>query len=107
MKPLIKTALAGLAFAMTFGAAQAYDGEQYVVCKLDPNGDNFLALRNCGSTSCKMLGKLDPGTFVISMEPVETKGWREVIIQHDIQDWSYTGPSGWVYGKFICLVDNR
>lgn len=83
----------------------AYDGEQYVTCRLDPNGDNFLALRSCGSADCTMLKKLGPGTFVITTEPTGTDGWRPVIVQTDMQDWSYAGPSGWVFEKYICQVD--
>ncbi|MDU8928503.1 hypothetical protein RXV86_14020 [Alisedimentitalea sp. MJ-SS2] len=94
---LIAAAAIGLA-----SGVQAYDGEQYVTCGLDPNGDNFLALRACGSSKCEMLLKLGPGTFMISLEPVGTKGWREVIVQSDVMDWSYEGPKGWVYEKYIC-----
>ena len=102
----MKRAMFTLAAALaTAGAAYAYSGEQYVTCKLDPNGDNFLALRTCGSSSCEMIRKLGPDTFVITMEPYETKGWREVIVQQGSQDWSYSGVKGWVYGKYICKVD--
>lgn len=87
------------------GAAEAYDGEQFVVCKLNPQGDNFLALRSCGSTSCNMIRKLGPDTFVITMEPYATNGWRQVIVQQNSQGWTYAGVSGWVYGKYICRVD--
>lgn len=96
---------AGALAAGLAGAAFAYDGEQFVTCHLDPNGDNFLALRSCGSSKCQMLGKLGPGTFMITMEPHGTKGWREVIVQSNMQDWSYSGPKGWVYEKYICQVD--
>ncbi|MCP5038906.1 MAG: hypothetical protein GY945_15040 [Rhodobacteraceae bacterium] len=100
----LKAAFAALLLAGSAGAVQAYDGEQFVVCKLNPNGDNFLALRTCGATSCKMISKLGPGTFVITMEPYETNGWREIIVQSHIEDWSYGGRSGWVYGRYICEV---
>ncbi|WP_424942212.1 hypothetical protein [Aliiroseovarius crassostreae] len=106
MRKLISATLiaAGVCLSMA-GAAAAYDGEQFVVCNLNPDGDNFLALRACGSSDCAMLDKLGPGTFLITMEPSATKGWREVIVQRSIQDWSYDGPSGWVYGKYICRID--
>ena len=84
------------------GGVHAYSGEQYVTCGLDPNGDNFLALRSCGSSKCQMLQKLGPGTFMITLEPKGTKGWREVIVQRHVEDWSYEGPKGWVYEKYIC-----
>lgn len=104
MKMMRYSALAAAILAGSLGMANAYDGEQYVVCNLNPAGDNFLALRTCGATSCKMLRKLGPGTFVTSMEPYETKGWREIIVQSHIEDWSYAGISGWVYGKYICEI---
>ena len=84
--------------------ALAYDGEQYVVCKLNPEGENFLALRACAATSCEILRKLAPGTFVITMEPESADNWREVIVQRGIDDWTYFGPNGWVYDKYICEV---
>jgi hypothetical protein len=52
-----------------------------------------------------MIRKLGPDTFVITMEPYATNGWREVIVQQSSQDWSYAGVKGWVYGKYICHVD--
>lgn len=103
MTVLKSLALAALT-ALAATTAQAYDGEQYVVCNLNPDGDNFLALRTCGASSCDMTMKLGPGTFVITMEPYSDNGWRQVIIQRTIQDWSYSGPSGWVYDKYICEV---
>ena len=101
---LSKAALTAAVLVVSAIGALAYDGEQYVVCNLNPDGDNFLALRNCGSTSCKMTMKLGPGTFVITVDPHEVDKWRAVIVQDGIQDWSYSGPSGWVYGKYICEV---
>ena len=90
--------------ALLASSALAYDGEQYVVCKLNPDGDNFLALRSCNSASCDMLMKLAPGTFLITMEPYSDKGWRQVIVQRGIDDWTYSGPSGWVFDAYICEV---
>ena len=98
--------LAASAAALGLGAAAyAYDGEQYVTCHLNPDGDNFLALRTCPNSGCDMVKKLGPATFVVTMEPHGTKGWREVIVQQNSQDWSYSGPKGWVFEKYICLVD--
>lgn len=101
----MKRAFLGLLGAVAMvGAAEAYDGEQFVVCKLNPKGDNFLALRSCGGTSCNMIRKLGPDTYVVTLEPYATKGWREVIVQEHSQDWSYEGVKGWVYEKYICQV---
>ena len=82
--------------------AMAYSGEKMVVCRLNPNGDNFLAFRACGSTNCRMKQKLGPGTYVFTMEPYAIRGWREVILMYGANDDSYSGPTGWVYGKYLC-----
>lgn len=67
---LLKTAAAA-AIAMTVSApiAQAFSGEYFVTCKLNPNADNFLALRTCGSTKCPMIMRLPPDTFLIALNP--------------------------------------
>ena len=93
-----------LALAVSAPALHAYSGEHYVTCNLNPNGDNFLALRTCGSSKCPMIMKLAPDTFLISMEPNAQSRWREVIVLKGLQDENYSGPSGWVYDKYICGV---
>jgi len=103
-KILSGIALISLGLMVGMPNAQAYSGEQFVVCKLNPNGDNFLALRTCGSSNCRMIAKLRSGTFVTSLEPTAVRRWREIVVQRGIQDQSYKGPSGWVYDKFICEV---
>jgi hypothetical protein len=85
-------------------AALAYDGEQYVTCNLDPAGDNWVALKAAPDLRAQRLMKLGPGTFLITTEPYAQGAWRQVIVQRDIQDWSYGGPSGWVHTDYICKV---
>ena len=85
-------------------AALAYSGEIYTVCKLDPNGDNFLALRTCGSSKCHMSHKLGPGTFLFTWNPTSEGRWRQVTVMHNTNMSSATGPSGWVYDRYICEV---
>lgn len=97
-------ATAALTALCLASAAQAYDGEQYVTCNLDPNGDNWLALKAAPDLGSQRLAKLGPGTFLITVEPWAQGKWREVIVQRDIQDWSYGGPHGWVYTDYICEV---
>jgi len=97
-------AAAAVAVAITAPVLWAYSGENYVVCKLNPNGDNFLALRSCGSSKCTMTQKLPPDTFLLTMNPDAKNHWREVIVLKGLQDDSYSGPSGWVYDKYICEV---
>ena len=93
--------VAGLAFPTP---ALSYSGEDFVVCRLNPNGDNYLSLRTCGSTKCREIRRLGPGTFLISLEPYAVRRWREVIVKRHAQDESYSGPKGWVYSKYICQI---
>lgn len=101
-----KTVLATLTTLAAVSATSlwAYSGEVYAVCKLDPNGDNFLALRSCASSKCHLIQKLGPGTFLHTLEPTSEGRWRNVIVKRNIQDESYSGPSGWVYDGYICKV---
>ncbi len=105
MKQVSYFLAAGLTALGLGAAAFAYSGEQFVTCHLNPNGDNFLALRTCPNSNCDMLQKLGPSTYVVTMEPYSTKGWREVIVQQNARDWTYSGQKGWVFEKYICPVD--
>ncbi|MFT6452260.1 MAG: hypothetical protein ACJA06_001756 [Halocynthiibacter sp.] len=101
---ILKQTAAALTGILLNTAAQAYSGETYVTCHLNPAGDNYLSLRECGSSKCDEIMRLGPATFMTTLEPVGTKGWREVIVMRDSQDDSYSGPSGWVYEKYICRI---
>ncbi|SFJ36031.1 hypothetical protein [Celeribacter neptunius] len=96
----------GLVVVAVLSATPAipYSGEYFVTCRLDPNGDNFLALRECTGSGCDRIMKLPPDTFLLSMEPDTGSGWRDVIVLKGLQDESYSGPRGWVYDKYICPV---
>ncbi len=96
-----------LALSGTGAAAPvlAYSGEDYVVCRLNPAGDNYLSLRTCGSSKCREIMRLGPGTFLSTMEPYTVRGWRQVIVKRNAQDESYSGPDGWVYSKYICRIE--
>lgn len=93
--------------ALVAAPATPYSGETFVTCNLNPDGDNFLALRECGSSKCDMIMRLPPDTFLESMNPADGSRWREVIVLDGLQDDSYAGPSGWVYDKYICAVSYR
>lgn len=95
-----------LAALMALGPtlAAAYSGEYFVTCNLDPNGDNFLALRSCPSSSCEMLATLGPNTFLLTLEPTGQGRWREVIPVNGLDDAELAGPKGWVYDAYICAV---
>ncbi|WP_319518192.1 hypothetical protein [uncultured Martelella sp.] len=99
-------AVAGLAIIALPAHVDAYSGEVYAVCHLDPQGDNYLSLRSCGSSKCNEIARLGPGTFVLTLEPYDTRGWREVMVMRSLSEADNpSGPMGWVYGKYICHVD--
>ena len=102
--PVVALAMFGSLLA---APALSYSGETFVTCNLNPDGDNFLALRECASSKCDMIMRLPPDTFLMSMNPDEGSGWREVIVLDGLQDESYAGPSGWVYDKYICPVGDQ
>ncbi len=83
--------------------ASAHTGESYVICNLDPNGDNYLALRACGSAKCELLMKLPNHTGLLAVEPFSGNHWREVTVLGGLQMLP-VGPDGWVYDKFLCEV---
>lgn len=85
--------------------AQAYDGQIYRVCGLNPYGDNYLSLRTCGSTRCREIMRLGPGTALRSWEPWGTRGWRQVdVIPHINAPHMGNYQTGWVFEKYICEV---
>lgn len=90
------------------GSATGYSGEVYTVCRLNPDGDNYLSLRDCPSSSCPELLRLGPGTFLWTTEPFSEQGWRPVIVMRDINDeYPVNRPSGYVFDRYICRVDFR
>lgn len=91
-----------LVAAPSIGAA--YDGEYFVTCNLNPNGDNFLALRTCPSSKCEMVKKLPPEIFLLTWEPYGEGRWRKVSVVKGLSDHSLSGPTGWVFDKYICQV---
>ncbi|TLP46041.1 hypothetical protein FDK21_10480 [Cohaesibacter sp. CAU 1516] len=95
-----------LATGITVSApvAVAYDGEDYVTCRLDPNGDNYLSLRSCGATHCVEIMRLGPETPLRSFEPSGTAGWREVQVLPYLFAPHDAYPSGWVFERYICKV---
>lgn len=103
----MKNIIVFIASAALSTTALSYSGEQYVTCNLDPKGDNWVALRAAPNPSAKVLKKLPPATFVITAEPYTKGKWREVTVQKNMQDNSYTGVTGWVYTDYICEVRYR
>ena len=87
--------------ATAHGAA----GEQYVVCKLNPQGDNFLALRSCSSAKCQMLNKLPPDTFLVATNASREGRWRQVKVLDGLPNQGNARPMGWVFDKYLCLSE--
>jgi hypothetical protein len=76
MKHFNSLILVAALMASLSSSAQAYSGEVFVVCRLNPAGDNYLSLRTCGSTKCREIRRLGPGTYLDSMEPYAVRRWR-------------------------------
>ena len=89
-------ALTSAMLALPAMPASAQDGYLYVT-NLDPNGDNWLALRSQPSTrNGKRLAKLGPDT-VLAPSGDRSGRWINVLV--------LTGPfrdqTGWVYDSFV------
>jgi hypothetical protein len=103
MKKLILGLNLAIGVAFAASAANAYTGELYRVCGLDPNGDNYLSFRTCGNSSCEEIARLGPGTYMWSMEPQSENGWREVVPMFGVADMFNANPDvGYVYDRYIC-----
>ena len=78
------------------------EGDQYYVCRLNPQGDNFLALRSCSSTKCQMLKKIPPDAFIVATSAWPEGRWRQVKILAGLPNQGNSKPMGWVYDKYLC-----
>lgn len=97
----MRLVLAFVAVAMLMSAVQAYaySADVFKVCRLDPNGDNFLALRAGPGSSHKMIAKLGPGTVVMDWD---RKGKWYLVTVGDVN-----GMEGWVYANYLCLIEDH
>ena len=96
----ILSLLFGLALTLVFVVpAQAYAPDVFSVCGLDPNGDNFLALRAGPGSSHAMLARLGPGTVVMDWE--RRGNWYRVSVG------DVNGTEGWVYAAYLCLIEDH
>ena len=92
--------LIALICAGTGAAAKSGDG--YKVCGLNPNGDNFLALRSGPTSSAQMVMKLGPGT-VVESRGVRQGNWLAVVIlQANGRTYLRNLPSGYVFTRYLC-----
>ncbi len=99
MKRILAAAALAVAMLVPSAPMQAYDGEYFRVCRLNPYGDNYLSLRTCPSTRCREIFRMGPGTEVISMNPDPVRGWWEIEIQPGQPG---EGLVGWAYGRYLC-----
>ncbi len=82
-------------------SAQAYDGEFFRVCRLNPRGDNYLSLRTCPSVRCREIFRMGPGTYVRSIYPEPRRGWWEIEIMPRQRG---AGLTGWAFGRYLCTA---
>lgn len=104
----MKRGVATLVAVLMAGAAWAYSGEIYTTCRLDPNGDNWLALKSAPDIGSQRIAKLGPGTFLLTWNPEPVGNWRQVTVIENPDDPYETGTiSGWVHTGYICQVNYR
>lgn len=98
MKSLIAICLGA---ALLPVASQAVTYDVYGVCRLNPQGDNFLALRSGPSSRSAMIAKLGPGTEVYEDWEIGRSGkWVPVYVE----GWQL---QGWVFGDYLCLISRH
>ena len=93
------TRLPFLGLCLAAAPLWAATGDAYEVCKLDPQGDNFLALRDLPTVDSHMVDKLGPGTLLTASGEVIDGKWLPVVVET-----GGTGllPYGYVYTGFVC-----
>ena len=89
------------------------------VTDLDPQGDNFLAVRAAPNASAQEKDRLNTGATIYMCESVKGGTWIGIVYEPggslgagcgvaspigDRQDYAGTCRSGWVAGKYIQLV---
>lgn len=96
--------LAFSVFTISASAAYAVSGNAYEVCRLDPNGDNFLALRAGPSSSYQMIMKLGPGSIVENRGAPKGK-WIPVVVEiANGKTYLRDLPTGFVYSDYLCPI---
>ncbi|WP_099864411.1 SH3 domain-containing protein [Pararhizobium haloflavum] len=84
---------------MAVSSAWGVSVDIYAVCRLDPNGDNFLALRDQPDVRSRMLLKLPAGTRIEEWGRVGN--WMQVDVEAEGR------PSGYVHASYTCLVEDH
>ena len=96
--------LFGLALTLLPSTSIAYPGMAYEVCGLDPNGDNFLALRAGPGSGYGMIMQLGPRS-IVEGRANQSGGWLMVVVEY-ANGYRYLRdlPSGYVYTDYLCPV---
>ena len=94
---MTRTAL--ICLCLLAGPLAAATGEAFEVCKLDPEGDNFLALRDLPTVESHLVEKLGPGTLLTASGDLVEGKWLPVVVETGS---SGLQPYGYVYAGFIC-----
>jgi uncharacterized protein YecT (DUF1311 family) len=76
---------------------EAMNTQSYRVCNLDPNGDNFLALKDTPSGSSPTLLKMTDGTALSILDKRDS--WYQVKMTN--------GKIGWAHSKWICQTNGQ
>ncbi|QFU07738.1 hypothetical protein PARPLA_02024 [Rhodobacteraceae bacterium THAF1] len=94
-----------LALLLFVPQVHAYSGDGYRVCRLDPNGDNFLALRAGPGTGYQMIMQLPPETVVESRGSATNGKWLPVVVEYTPQQTYLRNlPNGYVWGDYLCRL---
>lgn len=93
-----------VACLLMFGAsAYAFSGQGYGVCRLDPSGDNFLALRSGPGAEHPIIMRLPPDTVVEERGDPTNGKWLLVVVERTPQHTYLRDlPSGYVWGDYLC-----
>ncbi|KUJ88521.1 MAG: hypothetical protein XD36_0969 [Halomonas sp. 54_146] len=87
---------------MLGASAFAFSGQGYSVCRLDPNGDNFLALRSGPGAEHPIIMRLPPDT-VVEERGDSTNGWLPIVVERTPQHTYLRDlPSGYVWVDYLC-----
>lgn len=98
----MRAVLVALAIAVSPTLSAAYSGASFEVCRLDPAGDNFLALRTGPGSSHSMVMQLSPGSVVEARGDQRGKWLQVVVEQANGQTYLRDLPRGYVYTDYLC-----
>lgn len=83
--------------AIQSNSTASMTSQSHRVCNLDPNGDNFLALKEAPKASSLTLLKMTDGTILFILEKQDP--WYQVKMTN--------GKIGWAHSKWICQTNGQ